>query len=110
MRNHYALLTKLLTTPASTPKPYEAIPGPKGYPFIGTILDYRNDKYTMSNAIKKRLDKFGPIYRESMFPGFSEQVIVFDPKDAEVVFRADDKMPLRPMGGDTMELLMKAAG
>ena len=88
----------MLTSPASTPKPYEDIPGPKGYPIIGTALDYRNDKSSTSKVIKRRLDKYGPIYWERIFAGFPEQVMVFDPKDIEVVFRADGEWPSRPAG------------
>ena len=100
----------MLTSPASALKPYEDIPGPKGYPFIGTALDYRNDKYTMSRVIKRRLDKYGSIYRETIFPGLPEQVMIFDPKDIETVFRADGEWPSRPVGGDLFDKILKASG
>ena len=90
----------MLTVPEGSgqpPKQFKDIPGPKGYPFIGTALDNRNDKYTMSRVMKRRLDKFGHIYRETIFPGLPEQVVIFDPKDVETVFRADSEWPNRPV-------------
>ncbi len=100
--------TRMLSTPA--PKQFEDIPGPRSYPFIGTALDYRNDKYTMSNVIKKRFAEFGPIYREAIFPGLPEQVVVCDPQDVETVFRMDGEWPKRPEGGDIFKKIMKEAG
>ena len=105
----YVLPKMITTSSASTPKPYKDIPGPKGYPFIGTTLDYRNDKYTFSNVMKKRFDKYGPIYREKIFPGLAEQVIICDPSDVETVFRADGEWPNRPVGGDMIGEILKAA-
>lgn len=107
--NHHVLPKMFTTSSASSPKPYEYIPGPKGYPFIGTALDYRNDKYTFSKVMKKRFDKYGPIYREKIFPGLPEQVMVWDPKDVETVFRADGEWPNRPEGGDVFDDVLKAA-
>ena len=106
--------SRMLTVPATAtqeqpPKEFKDIPGPKGYPLIGTALDYRNDKYTMSRVIQGRLDKYGRIYREKIFPGFPEQVVIFDPKDVESVFRADSEWPQRPEGGDIFRRLLKEA-
>ena len=95
--------------PEPQAKHFKDIPRPKGYPLIGTALDYRNDKYTMSRVIKRRLDKFGHIYRERIFPGFPEQVVIFDPKDVESVFRSDSEWPQRPEGGDIFKRLLKEA-
>ena len=109
------LSVRMLTVPApegsgQPPKQFKDIPGPKGYPLIGTALDYRNDKYTMSRVMKRRLDKFGRIYRETMFPGMPEQVVIFDPKDVEAVFRADSEWPNRPEGGELFKQLLKESG
>ena len=108
----------MLTVPAAaTPegsgqlhKQFKDIPGPKGYPLIGTALDYRNDMYTISRVIKKRLDKFGHIYREKIFPGLPEQVVIFDPKDVAAVFRSDSEWPNRPGGGEVNQKLQKESG
>ena len=111
------LSVRMLTVPVATPegsgqppKQFKDIPGPKGYPLIGTALDYRNDKYTMSRVMKRRLDKFGSIYRETIFPGLPEQVVIFDPKDVEAVFRADSEWPNRPEGGELFHQLLKESG
>ena len=103
---------RLLTSPATNvaPKPFQDIPGPRGYPLIGTALDYRNDKYTFHRVIEKRLAKFGPIYREKMFPGLPEQVVVFLPEDVEAVFRSDSEWPNRPEGGEVTLQLLKDSG
>ena len=95
---------------SAAPKPFQDIPKPKGYPLIGTALDYRNDKYTFHRVIEKRLAKFGPIYREKMFPGLPEQVVVVDPKDVEAVFRSDSEWPMRPEGGDIFLQMLKDSG
>ena len=91
-------------------KPYSAIPGPKGYPLIGTALDYGGEnKNNISRVIKQRFDKFGCIYKEKIFPGFPEQVVICDPKDIETVFRADGEWPYRPAGGDVFLKIRKEA-
>ena len=97
-------------SPEQSPKQFKDIPGPKGYPLIGTALDYRNDKYTMYKVMKRRLDKYGPIYREKVFPGLPEQVVIFDPKDVEAVFRADSEFPNRPEGGEVFQKILKDSG
>ena len=104
--------SRLLSSPVTdgAPKPFQDIPGPKGYPLIGTALDYRNDKYTFHRVIEKRLAKFGPIYREKMFPGLPEQVVVFLPEDVEAVFRSDSEWPNRPEGGEVTQKLLKDSG
>ena len=60
--------------------------------------------------MKKRIDEYGPIYREAIFPGLPEQVVVYNPKDVETVFRADREWPQRPEGGDLFPRIMKEAG
>ena len=60
--------------------------------------------------MKRRLDKFGRIYRETIFPGLPEQVVIFDPKDVEAVFRADSEWPNRPEGGELFKQLLKESG
>ncbi len=100
--------SRMLSTPA--PKQFEDIPGPRGYPFIGTALDYRNDKFTMFRVLKKRLEKYGPLYREKMFPGMPEQLVVFMPDDIETVFRSDSIWPNRPEGGEITQKLFRDSG
>ena len=81
-------------------RPFDQIPKAKGYPVIGTVLDYLKVKFKLQKVFKQRVEKYGLIYREKLFPGLPEQVIVFDPEDVKTVFRADGKLPYRPVGGE----------
>ena len=78
------------------------MPGPRGLPLFGTALEWarggRMDK--MSEVIRQRIDKYGTIYREKMFPGMPLQVVIAEPRDVEVTFRADGQFPFRPEGGE----------
>lgn len=97
--------------PHSPPKPFKDIPCPRGYPFIGTTLDYTGkNMYKIHVVLKNRYDKYGPIYREKLFPGLPEQVVIFDPDDVETVFRADGEWPHRPEGGEVFQKIRKEAG
>ena len=92
-------------------KPYSAISGPKGYPLIGTALDYGGEnKNNITKVVKQRFEKYGRIYKEKMMPGFPEQVVICDPKDIETVFRADGEWPYRPEGGDLVLKIREEAG
>ena len=92
-------------------KPFKDIPGPRGYPFIGTALDYAGKNMDkMHVTLRNRYDKYGPIYREKLFPGMPEQVVIFDPDDVETVFRADGEWPNRPEGGEVFKKVRKEAG
>lgn len=97
--------------PKSPPKPFRDIPGPRGYPLIGTALDYAGKNMLKIHAImRNRYDKYGPIYREKLFPGMPEQVVILDPDDVEKVFRADGEWPNRPEGGEVFRRVRKEAG
>ena len=95
----------------SQPKAYKDIPGPKGYPLIGTALDYAGKNMSKLHAVmRSRYDKYGPIYREKLFPGMPEQVVILDPDDLEKVFRADGEWPNRPEGGEIFKKVRYEAG
>ena len=97
--------------PKAPPKPFKDIPGPRGYPFIGTALDYAGKNMSKMHVIlRSRYEKYGPIYREKLFPGMPEQVIIFDPNDVETVFRADGEWPNRPEGGEVFKKVRNEAG
>ena len=94
----------------ASPKPFKDIPGPRGYPFIGTALDYAGKNMDKMHVVmRNRYDKYGPIYREKLFPGMPEQVVIFDPDDVETVFRADGEWPNRPEGGEVFRKVRKEA-
>ncbi|XP_046366124.2 cytochrome P450 10-like [Haliotis cracherodii] len=79
------------------PQPFEAIPGPKGLPFFGTIFDYfkkdglRFDK--MFEAYRQRSLEFGPIYKEKFGP--ITNVVISDPDVYQKVIRSEGKTPIR---------------
>ena len=92
-------------------RPFSEVPGPKGYPLIGTALDYAGKNMNHLHLImKRRYDKYGAIYREKVFPGMPEQVVIFDPDDVEKVFRSDGEWPNRPEGGEVFMTMRKEAG
>ncbi|EDV28486.1 uncharacterized protein TRIADDRAFT_51440 [Trichoplax adhaerens] len=78
-------------------KPMDQIPGPKGLPIIGTLLDYvRNDGWGFKNLFaitEERRQQYGPIYKEKM--GHYSIVYVSTVEDAEKVLRAEGKYPDR---------------
>ncbi|RDD36293.1 Cytochrome P450 10 [Trichoplax sp. H2] len=75
----------------------DQIPGPKGLPFIGTLLDYaKNDGWGFQNFFamtEKRRQEYGPIYKETI--GNNQIVAVSTSEDAEKVLRAEGKYPNR---------------
>ena len=93
------------------PRPYKDLPGPRGLPFIGTVLDYvqSNNRNKMSRVLQQRVEMYGMTYREKMFPGMPEQVVTCSPKDVETVLRADGPWPYRPTGEGIFRKLRKAA-
>ncbi|XP_041357475.1 cytochrome P450 10-like [Gigantopelta aegis] len=81
----------------SAAQPFEAIPGPKGLPIIGTLFDYfkkdglRFDK--MFEAYRQRSLEYGPIYKEKIGP--LQNVVISDPEIYSAVIRAETKTPIR---------------
>ncbi|RDD36292.1 Cytochrome P450 10 [Trichoplax sp. H2] len=79
----------------SNVKSMDQIPGPKGLPFIGTLLDYaKNDGWGFKNFFaitEKRRQEYGPIYKETI--GNNRMVVVSTSEDAEKVLRAEGKYP-----------------
>ncbi|XP_073951399.1 cytochrome P450 302a1, mitochondrial [Choristoneura fumiferana] len=78
-------------------KKFEDIPGPKSYPFIGTlhkylplIGDYNAETLDKNAWLNWR--RYGELVRET--PGV-RVVHVYDPEDIEAVFRQDDRYPAR---------------
>ena len=76
-------------------KTFDEIPGPKGLPLIGTMLDYaRNDGISrMHEIMAERIQTYGPIVREDMLN--FKCVYVSDVNDVEHVFRNEGKNPVR---------------
>lgn len=75
-------------------RPYQEIPGPRGLPLIGTMLDHR-DPFRMHKVVARRVREYGMLYKEKMGPGAPEIVFACNPDDVETVFRASGKYPRR---------------
>ncbi|PVD23391.1 hypothetical protein C0Q70_16660 [Pomacea canaliculata] len=81
---------------AST-KQFHQVPGPTGFPVIGTLLDYfKKDglKFSkMFEAYRQRSLQFGPIFKEKIGP--IETVVVSDPDEYAKVIRSEGRHPVR---------------
>ena len=76
---------------------FEEMPGPKGLPILGDLLNFlRNSEFKpMMAELKSLFGKYGPIFKRNLMG--ATVVCVKDPKDVEVVLKADGKYPVRPM-------------
>lgn len=81
-------------------KPFKEIPGPKGLPIIGTLLDYVRDQgegirgYKRMHVMQQqRIQQFGSIYREKILN--FETVAISNPDDVQFLFRNEGKYPTR---------------
>ncbi|KAF4531647.1 hypothetical protein B566_EDAN006578, partial [Ephemera danica] len=81
------------------PQPYSEIPGPKPLPFIGNgwrflpvIGPYSTDNQKWTADIR---EKYGNLVKISNIPGRKDLVFVFDPVDAENVYRHEGPWPRR---------------
>ena len=75
---------------------FEEMPGPKGLPFFGDLINHlRNSEFKqMMIEIKSSFDKYGPVFKKTIMG--TAIVFVQDPRDVEIVFKADGKYPKRP--------------
>ena len=81
-------------------KPFKEIPGPKGLPIIGTLLDYVRDQGEGMSGYKRmhvmqqqRIQQFGSIYREKIVN--FETVAISNPENVQFLFRNEGKYPTR---------------
>ncbi|XP_061192062.1 cytochrome P450 10-like [Saccostrea echinata] len=86
-----------IQTSADTAKPFEKIPGPKGLPIIGTLLDYtKKDGYRFDKlfeAFTERSLQYGPVFKEQI--ANMTTVVITDPFEYNKVIRAEGKYPKR---------------
>ncbi|XP_064638363.1 probable cytochrome P450 CYP44 [Lineus longissimus] len=78
----------------SSAKRFDEIPGPKGLPFIGTLLDYRIGQYrptTFHKALLDRHKQYGKIFKQKIMGRTT--VHLLDPEFYRVWFQSEDKTP-----------------
>ncbi|CAK9300984.1 unnamed protein product [Gordionus sp. m RMFG-2023] len=86
------------TIKTSAQKSFHEIPGPRGLPFIGTLLNYttKNSTYSLNHMFLSQLERskqFGPIYKEKIGP--NSAVYVTDAKIYEKILRVEGPTPYR---------------
>ena len=95
MRSRWGV--RFLTTPAAEAKPFNEIPGPHRLPFVGSALavlsELRKNK-PLYQLQEEWMMKYGTVYRMKI-PSIPEMVMIYDPKDVEMMFRAEGKYPSR---------------
>lgn len=78
-------------------KPFDEIPGPRGLPYLGTMLQYRKgpfNKYDtdrFQDAVMDRYQQYGKIMKETI--SGTTIVHLFDPDYIRAVFQAEGKLP-----------------
>ncbi|KAL3853185.1 hypothetical protein ACJMK2_016750 [Sinanodonta woodiana] len=78
-------------------KPFSEIPGPKGLPYLGTLLEYRQGPFKkfdidrLQDALLARYKEYGRIMKEAI--GSTTVVHLFDPEYVKVIFQSEGKMP-----------------
>ena len=86
--------------------PYSEIPGPKGT--IQNVLEYAFTKGALLDVVKKRFERFGPIYSEQVLD--TQLVNISDADAAEKVLRTEKKFQMRP-GFETLnEIVDRSKG
>ncbi|XP_046342658.2 probable cytochrome P450 CYP44 [Haliotis rufescens] len=97
LRSTGALPTEEFTT-VQAPKPFRDIPGPRGLPYLGSLLDYRLgrfknvDKY--QDSLKWLHAKYGKIVKQTVTG--TTTVHVFDPDYFRTVYQHEGKIPYIP--------------
>ena len=87
---------RALTTPPTEAKPFSEIPGPRRLPLVGGALSFFLEvgKKPIIQLQKEWMEKYGMIYRVKV-PTIPESIMIHDPQDIEVMFRAEGKYPSR---------------
>lgn len=78
-------------------RPLQEVPGPRGWPLIGTLLDYINKDGPsfgkMFEMNRKRALQYGPIFQEKIVT--ERMVVISDPEEYRKVIHADGRTPTR---------------
>nr|XP_058964267.1 cytochrome P450 10-like [Pocillopora verrucosa] len=95
------LLRQLLKDPKENlpdgVRSFEDLPGPKGLPYFGDILNYIKTSSDFNRLLKNRqenFEKYGPIYKRTVMG--RTVIFIKNPTDVEAVFRGDGIHPMRP--------------
>ncbi len=81
------------TLPSTNPRPFSEMPGPRGLPVIGSLLDLPNHVGKAHIALQSRFEEFGPIFKEKL--GLMEMVNTKDVVTVEKLHRLNEKYPSR---------------
>lgn len=63
---------------SNLPRPYDDIPGPKIYPVLGSLLDFKENGGTSFETSRLYYKKYGMITKQNIN---GEEVIVYDPRE-----------------------------
>lgn len=78
-------------------KPFHEIPGPKGLPLIGSVIDLlKNNRYyqkKLHSYFQMNAKKYGPIFKIKLVNNYL--VFIYKPEDLAVVLQAEGKYPSR---------------
>ncbi|XP_058964267.2 1,25-dihydroxyvitamin D(3) 24-hydroxylase, mitochondrial-like [Pocillopora verrucosa] len=95
------LLRQLLKDPKENlpdgVRSFKDLPGPKGLPYFGDILNYIKTSSDFNRLLKNRqenFEKYGPIYKRTVMG--RTVIFIKNPTDVEAVFRGDGIHPMRP--------------
>ncbi|XP_023932852.1 cytochrome P450 10 [Lingula anatina] len=94
-------------------RPLEEMPGPKGLPVLGNLLDYTkfgNKKISKLHLqLAKDFEKYGKIFKTRLGPS-TYMIYVSDPEDIATVFRKEGRYPSRGTSFALMDAYYKRTG
>ncbi|KAL6063233.1 hypothetical protein QOT17_011718 [Balamuthia mandrillaris] len=88
---------KTSSTSKADLKPYEAIPGPRGYPIVGNLIEflrYPGGLRKMHMKMDDMVKTYGPLVRYDLFG--SKRLLLADADEVARVHQAAGKVPRRP--------------